>query len=60
MGCPTRVLDLDPDPEVPWSAVVDATRAVKEKLEELGLDYVRTARAKGLRYTVHAPSGVTR
>ena len=29
--------DLDPDPSVPWTQVIDATRMTKTLLEELGL-----------------------
>lgn len=47
------VFDLDPDPEVPWSAVVDGALAVKEKLEELGLaSFLKTTGGKGLHVVV--------
>lgn len=47
---PDRItLDLDPDPKLPWSAMVDATRLVVTLLEELGLQcYLKTSGGKGI------------
>lgn len=43
------VFDLDPDPDVSWEAVVDATRHVKARLDELGLEsFLKTTGGKGL------------
>jgi len=45
--------DLDPDPEVPWSRVVDAARLVHDQLERLGLEsFVKTTGGKGLHVVV--------
>ncbi len=47
------VFDLDPDPEVPWRAVIEATRAVKDKLASLGLEsFLKTTGGKGLHVVV--------
>jgi bifunctional non-homologous end joining protein LigD len=47
------VLDLDPAPDVPWSEVVDAGFAVKERLERLGLNaFVKLTGGKGLHVVV--------
>ena len=41
--------DLDPDPTVPWKDVVAAARALRERLEELGLEsFAKTTGGKGL------------
>jgi bifunctional non-homologous end joining protein LigD len=46
-------IDLDPDPEVPWSRVVEAARAVRLVLEEVGLvSFVKTTGGKGLHVVV--------
>ncbi len=43
------VFDLDPGPDVPWSAVLTAARLVRAKLEEQGLrSFVKTTGGKGL------------
>lgn len=41
--------DLDPDPSVPWTYVIEAAQLVKGLLEELGLtSFVKTTGGKGL------------
>jgi bifunctional non-homologous end joining protein LigD len=43
------VIDLDPDPSVPWNDVVAAARLVREGLAGLGLEsFVKTTGGKGL------------
>jgi bifunctional non-homologous end joining protein LigD len=47
------VLDLDPDPSVEWPAVVEAARAIRDLLQELGLrSFVKTTGGKGLHVVV--------
>lgn len=47
------VLDLDPDPAVPWERVVDAARQVREALRLLDLEsFVKTTGGKGLHVVV--------
>jgi bifunctional non-homologous end joining protein LigD len=49
----TMVLDLDPDPELPWATVVTAARLTRTLLDELGLDaLVKTTGGKGLHVVV--------
>lgn len=47
---PDRItIDLDPDPTVPWSRVVEAARAVRLVLEEVGLtSFIKATGGKGL------------
>lgn len=43
------VLDLDPDPALPWKYMQDATRLTQAVLDELGLDsYLKTSGGKGI------------
>jgi bifunctional non-homologous end joining protein LigD len=43
------VIDLDPDPSVPWTDVLAAARLVREGLDRLGLEsFVKTTGGKGL------------
>jgi DNA ligase D-like protein (predicted polymerase)/DNA ligase D-like protein (predicted 3'-phosphoesterase) len=43
------VIDLDPDPSVPWAQVIEAALALRTLLDELGLEsFVTTTGGKGL------------
>ncbi|TBU83543.1 DNA ligase D [Phytopseudomonas dryadis] len=47
------VLDLDPDPALPWRSVVEATQLCLSVLDELGLDsYLKTSGGKGMHLIV--------
>ena len=47
------VLDLDPDPALPWRSVIEATRLTQAVLDELGLDsYLKTSGGKGIHIVV--------
>ncbi len=47
------IFDLDPDPAVEWPQVIDAARAVRGLLEELGLtSFLKTTGGKGLHLVV--------
>jgi len=47
------IIDLDPDPSVPWDRVVAATLYVREQLGELGLEsWCKTTGGKGLHVVV--------
>ncbi|HVU89503.1 MAG TPA: non-homologous end-joining DNA ligase [Pirellulales bacterium] len=47
------IFDLDPDPKVEWPDVIDAARAVRLVLEELGLQtFLKTTGGKGLHIVV--------
>lgn len=54
LGAPDRmVLDLDPDPALPWREVMADARLVRERLEDLGLEsFVKTSGGKGLHVVV--------
>lgn len=47
------VLDLDPDPALPWRRMIEATRLTLTLLEELGLQaYLKTSGGKGMHVLV--------
>src|SRR4051794_13185519 len=47
------IFDLDPGPDVPFRAVIDAAREVQSRLERVGLEsYVKTTGGKGLHVVV--------
>lgn len=47
------ILDLDPAPGLPWEAIVEGARRVRERLSELGLEsFVKTSGGKGLHVVV--------
>ena len=47
------VLDLDPDPALPWKTMVEAAQLTLSVLDELGLDaFVKTSGGKGLHLVV--------
>lgn len=47
------VFDLDPDDAVPWSSVVDAAGALRDRLDELGLvAFLKNTGGKGLHIVV--------
>lgn len=47
------VLDLDPDPSLPWSAMIEATRLTLSVLDELGLQaFLKTSGGKGMHVIV--------
>ncbi|TBU77395.1 DNA ligase D [Phytopseudomonas daroniae] len=47
------ILDLDPDPALPWRAVVEATRLSLAVLDELGLEaFLKTSGGKGMHLVV--------
>ncbi len=47
------VLDLDPDPALPWKTMLEAARLSLSVLDELGLDaFVKTSGGKGLHLVV--------
>lgn len=54
------VFDLDPDPLLPWGAVVMAAREVRLFLQELGLEsFVKTTGGKGLHLVVPVQARLT-
>ncbi|MGI4814072.1 MAG: DNA ligase D [Janthinobacterium lividum] len=47
------IFDLDPDPSLPWSAMLDAARLTRALLDELGLtSFCKTSGGKGLHVVV--------
>lgn len=47
------IMDLDPDPAVPWPRVIDAAIAVRKRLEQLDLkSFLKTTGGKGLHVVV--------
>jgi bifunctional non-homologous end joining protein LigD len=47
------VLDLDPDPALPWRSMLEATRLCLSVLDELGLEsYLKTSGGKGIHLVV--------
>ncbi|MGK3120374.1 DNA ligase D [Pseudomonas corrugata] len=47
------VLDLDPDPSLPWQVMLEATRATLSVLDELGLQaFLKTSGGKGMHIVV--------
>jgi bifunctional non-homologous end joining protein LigD len=47
------VLDLDPDPSLPWNAMLEATRMTLSVLDELGLQgFLKTSGGKGMHIIV--------
>lgn len=47
------VLDLDPDPALPWKAMLEATQLVLTLLDELGLQvFIKTSGGKGIHLVV--------
>ncbi|MDE1167299.1 MAG: DNA ligase D [Pseudomonas sp.] len=47
------ILDLDPDPALPWKAMVEATQLTQTVLDELGLvSFLKTSGGKGLHIVV--------
>jgi bifunctional non-homologous end joining protein LigD len=47
------VLDLDPDPALPWKSMIEATQLVQTLLDELGLvSFLKTSGGKGIHVVV--------
>lgn len=47
------ILDLDPDPALPWKSMVDATQLTLSVLDELGLEaFLKTSGGKGMHIVV--------
>ncbi|WP_313512641.1 DNA ligase D [Pseudomonas sp.] len=54
LDAPDRlVLDLDPDPALPWKRMIEATQLVQTLLDELGLvSFLKTSGGKGMHVVV--------
>lgn len=54
VGKPDRMIfDLDPDPEVIWSEVIECAQIIRQILDEMGLkSFVKTSGGKGLHVVV--------
>lgn len=47
------IFDLDPGPDVAWEHMIDATRSLRDRLDDLGLtSFLRTTGGKGLHVVV--------
>ena len=47
------ILDLDPDPALPWSSMIEATQMTLSVLDELGLEaFLKTSGGKGMHIVV--------
>jgi bifunctional non-homologous end joining protein LigD len=47
------IFDLDPDPEAPWTSVIDGAAEVRDRMAELGLtSFLKTTGGKGLHVVV--------
>lgn len=52
------VLDLDPDPALPWKRMIEATQLVQTLLDELGLvSFLKTSGGKGMHVVVPLKRG---
>lgn len=55
----TLVLDLDPDPALPWSVMLEAARSLYDRLEAIGLQaFLRTTGGKGLHLVAPLVPGI--
>ncbi len=53
------IFDLDPDPSVPWTRVIEAAHEIKALLDEIGLQsFPKTTGGKGLHVVVPTEPGV--
>lgn len=61
LGQPDRfILDLDPDPALPWKAMVEATHLTLTVLDELGLkSFLKTSGGKGIHIVVPLTPGAS-
>lgn len=47
------IFDLDPDPELPWQAIIDGAKEVRLRMQEFGLEsFVKTTGGKGLHVVI--------
>lgn len=47
------ILDLDPDPDLPWQAMIEATQLLLSVLDELGLEsHLKTSGGKGMHVVI--------